>query len=301
MSEVSVGHSVVTTINKRYGIAYKAIFEIKMVIDDTRSSVPGAFVLATNIWEMAVIPALLNSSDCWIDMPKEAIDKLDKIQNKFYQVLLNCPSTCPKPGLYWFTGGLLMQNRIIEKKLLLLFHLLHLDKDSLAYEVLDEQRKLETCFWNECLGFLRELDIPLHEVEDLSKHQWKSRLREAIRSKNRSDLLTLIEPYKKLNYHELKNEECKTKEYFHDLTLSQAQVAFAIDTKMLRTVKSDFPSNKEYEDDLWRCQQCTRTDSIRHLTRCPFFSDLRINKNLKTNTEDIVEYFQEIIKIRLEF
>ena len=99
----------------------------------------------------------------------------------------------------------------------------------------------------------------------------------------------------------MKNEEFKTKNYFEELTLSEAQVAFAIDTKMLKTVKTHFPSNKEYEDDAWQCQQCTNIDSIRHLTRCPYFADLRIDKDLKTNNEDIVKYFQEVIKIRSEF
>ena len=111
----------------------------------------------------------------------------------------------------------------------------------------------------------------------------------------------MMEPYKKLEVKELQKDEFKAKEYFYELTLSQSQVAFAIDTKMLKTVKSHFPSHKEYEDDLWKCQQCSRTDSIRHLKRCPYFADLRINKNLQSNTTDIVEYFQEVIKIRLDF
>ena len=115
LSDVSVGHSVLSTINKRYGIAHKAIFEIKMIMEDTRSTVPGAFMLANKIWEIAVLPALLYSSDIWIEMPKAAIEKLDKLQNKFYQILLNCPSTCPKPGLYWFTGGMLMTNRVMKE------------------------------------------------------------------------------------------------------------------------------------------------------------------------------------------
>ena len=118
---------------------------------------------AVKIWETAVLPALLNSADCWFDIPKAAMDKLDKLQNTFYQVLLKCPSTCPKPGWYWFTGGLLMSNRIIEKKLNFIFHVAHLSKDSLAFEVLESQRKLEIGMWKEVLQFLRELDIEVRK------------------------------------------------------------------------------------------------------------------------------------------
>ena len=190
-----------------------------MIIEDTRSSVPGAFVVATKIWEMAVLPSVLNSADCWMDIPKAAMEKLDKLQNAFYQVILKCPCTCPKPGLYWYTGGILMSNRIIEKKLNFIFHATHLSKDSLAYQVLETQQKMETGLWNEILLFLRELEIEIYELEDLTKTQWKSRVWDAVLIKNRSDLLKMIEPYKKLDYNKLKNEEFKTKNYFHFLKL----------------------------------------------------------------------------------
>ena len=193
-----------------------------------------------------------------------------------------------------------MSNRIIEKKLKFIYHVAHLSEDSLASEVLKVQQRLELGLWAEILQFMRDLNIEVRELYELTKQQWKSRVKEAIIEKNKSDLLQAIKSYKKLNYNELKDEEFKTRSYFEELTLSEAQVAFAIDTKMLNTVKSHFPSNKEFEDQVWACQNCTRVDSIRHLIRCPFFEDLRVDKDLKTNNEDIVKYFREIIKIRLE-
>ena len=110
----------------------------------------------------------------------------------------------------------------------------------------------------------------------------------------------MMESYSKLNAKLLSEENFEPKPYFHELNLTQARVKFAIDTKMLKTVKSHYPSEKRYEDDMWECEHCSRVDSIRHLMVCPYFEELRVNKNLHSNSEDIVTYFQQIVNIRLE-
>ena len=181
------------------------------------------------------------------------------------------------------------------------FHLVNLDKESLASEVLSSQRRFEfPSLWQEVLGFLRELEISLEELEESSKYEFRKKVKARITKKNEQDLLLWMEPYKKLNSRELSKEEFKTKDYFHELNLGKARTKFAIDTSMLKTVKSNFASDRKYEDDMWQCEQCSRVDSIRHLIRCPFFAELRVDKDLKNNNEDIVEYFQEIVRYRLE-
>ena len=182
-----------------------------------------------------------------------------------------------------------------------LHHLIHLPTNSLAFEVLEIQRKMEIpSLWMEGLKFLLELDIKIEELHELSKQKFKQRVKSAAEEKNRMDLIQMIEPYKKLNYAQLSVEDFGTKRYFQEMNLSQARVMFALDTKMLKTVKSHYPSDRKNEEDLWECQHCSRIDSIRHLIRCPFFEDLRIGKNLNSNEEDIVDYFQQIVNLRIE-
>ena len=299
ISEEGVGDSALKTVSKRCGIAYKAIFEIKAIIEDTRSKVPGAFMTAEMIWKLSVLPALLNSAECWTDLPKQALDKLNRLQETYYQVILNCPVTSPKPGLYWFTGGMMMMNHIIQRKLLFLWHLFHLDGNSLGKEVLETQRRFETGFWTECLAYMMEMDISLEELENTTKMQWKSRVKLATKLKNKNDLLKMMEPYKKLDSRDFHDDEFETKSYFHELTLSQARTKFSIDIQMLKTVKSCYPSQKSNEDELWECSQCCRVDSIRHLYTCPGFSLQRMNKKIWTRVQDLVTYMQEIIEIRM--
>ena len=56
--------------------------------------------------------------------------------------------------------------------------------------------------------------------------------------------------YKKLDYSKHENEEFKMKDYMSSMNLKDARTKFAIDNRMVATIKSDFPSDPEYADKL---------------------------------------------------
>ena len=58
-----VGDLALQTINKRYGVAYKAIIKIKAIVQDVRSSVPGGFLSGLKLWEMAVVQKYTSIED----------------------------------------------------------------------------------------------------------------------------------------------------------------------------------------------------------------------------------------------
>ena len=136
ISNKGLSQCVTETINKRYVKAYKAIYEINIIIQDVRVSVLGAFSTAMMLWEMSVLPALLNSASCWFKLPKAALNKLNKLSQLFLSTVLQAWPKCPAPALYWFTGSILPINKIIEEKVLLLRHMTNLDSTCLAAEVL---------------------------------------------------------------------------------------------------------------------------------------------------------------------
>ena len=295
-----VAQSVVSTINKIYGIAYNTIFEILVKIEDVRSEVPGAFNTALKIWEMAVLPTLLNSAECWMEIPHKALEKLNKLQETFYRVILKAGKCCPIPGLYWFTGGIFMKNKIIMKKLMFLHHLIKLKKTSLVSEILEVQKKMEfPGLWLEAMEHLRNLDINVAELYELNKIQWKGRVKNAVSERNKEKLLQTISSYKKLDANSLKEEDFKTKEYLVKMKLDDARTKFAIDNRMVKTVKSDFASDNKFADEMWECDDCKRIDSIRHIKVCPGYEHLRADKDLKRD-EDLVKYFQEVLITRTE-
>ena len=53
--------SVASTINKRASKVLHSIYEIRAVIDDCRIHVAGGLTAGLDIWEMAVVPYLLNN------------------------------------------------------------------------------------------------------------------------------------------------------------------------------------------------------------------------------------------------
>ena len=142
ISDSGVSHSVLLTVNKRYGIALKSIYEINTIIEDSRSNVTGSFTTALKLWNFGVLPALLNSASTWFKMPAEADKKLSKLSDMFLRTVLRAGRGCPRGALYWFTGSLLPANRIIEMKLQLLSHICRLESSTLASVVLIEQQRL---------------------------------------------------------------------------------------------------------------------------------------------------------------
>ena len=55
----------------------------------------GGLTAGPDIWEMAVIPMILNNSDCWVEMSPKTIMELEKLQLMFYRSLLAVGSGCP--------------------------------------------------------------------------------------------------------------------------------------------------------------------------------------------------------------
>ena len=100
LSKEGVAASALATVVNRFGKANHAIFEIRSIINDCRSNVIEGFCAAVSIWEMSVIPYLLNSAEHWVDLHVKAPDKLNKLQETFYRTLLAVGQGCPTPCLY---------------------------------------------------------------------------------------------------------------------------------------------------------------------------------------------------------
>ena len=83
-----INESIKLTVNERYWRAISAILEIKTVIQDYRSEHIGGLLAGVNIWELAVIPMLLNNSSTWNDVQSETMNKLKDIQNTLLRLSL---------------------------------------------------------------------------------------------------------------------------------------------------------------------------------------------------------------------
>ena len=288
--------SVQATVMKRKGQTISSILETKSVIEDCRANVLGGVTAGIDIWELAILPFLLNNCETWTEILPKTMDTLESIQNLFLRNLLATPRSCPKPSLLWETGGLLMEHRIAKKKLMFFKHLTSLPESSLASEITVTQEALGyPGLVMECKGLIDRYNLP--DIKSLTKLQWKKLVNNSVQEENKNDLLEKIKSYKKLEHNVLSSEKFEAKEYLKTLNLPDARLRFATRSKMTKSVQMNFKGDPKCARNLWKCQDCLTPDTQEHILRCPSYLHLRTNKDMKKD-KDLVDYFRKVISIR---
>ena len=61
-------------------------------------------------------------------------------------------------------------------------------------------------------------------------------------------------------------------------------------------------SDKKFAAELWRCpENCDKIDSIQHIAfACPQYEHLKENRDIENNDIDLVNFFQDVVKLRDE-
>ena len=60
-----------------------AINQIVGMVNDARAGAIGGINVALDVWEMALLPYLLNGAGTWVKMRKSSMEELNKIHNTF--------------------------------------------------------------------------------------------------------------------------------------------------------------------------------------------------------------------------
>ena len=171
-----------------------------------------------------------------------------------------------------------MENRILQNKLLFYHHLLHLDEDTLAYQVANIQQKFGyPGLMSECVKIADELNLPDIRNCEYSKLQWKRLVKQKIHQKNKDDFLNSIKgSYKKLEHESFSDDKFELKSYFKELGMHDARLFFRSRCKMLKSVKMNFKNHPPYLKDQWRCSGCSMVDSQEHLLWYPGYASIRV-------------------------
>ena len=106
--------SVNITIKERIGRIKLAIFETNSIMEDVRMMVVGGVLGAIDIWELALLPSLLNNSENWIKISDEDIKLLEDVQELFLRNVFAVPTSVPKPAACWDTAMMMVKMRIIK-------------------------------------------------------------------------------------------------------------------------------------------------------------------------------------------
>ena len=134
-----LSESVLATVKDREGKVKAAMLESAAIVDDFRSQCIGGFMAAVDIWELAIIPTLLNNAGTWTEMDESTEERLEELQLFYVRLILQVPVSTPKTALRSETGLMSMKHRVEKEKVMLIHFIKSLGKGTLARQVYDQQ------------------------------------------------------------------------------------------------------------------------------------------------------------------
>ena len=301
----TVAGSVAATVAGRLGLASRAVYEIRTVVEDRRSDILGGVSVALKLWEQSVVPMLLYGSCVWFNIPKNTMKNLTDLNNQFLKSTMGVGKYgCPIPSLYLQTATLTMPNRILQSQLLFLHHVGTLPIESLGREVYELQQRNENL--PGIIKSCKEVLIKWNALnfQDYSKYQWRKFVKRQIKSKNSKELVELSRGYKKIKTEEYENCDLQIKDYLLSLNLSDARILFRYECELVQTIHMNFKSHRRYKEENYLCPDCltldppvSHTDSQEALLSCDGNSDLRRGLNLG-NQKHLATYLKAVVSRR---
>ena len=241
--------SAKATVKKSCGKYFSAIMEISSILQDFRIDSVGGIKAGLAIYELALVPSLLNNADTWVDISKETVNRLESMQNTMFRYLIAVLNSTPQPILRFELGHLSMKEKNHIKKLCLLYYLRSLPAESLGNEFYEMQVKYSfPGLISECRKLIKY--YILEDIIDgnvvLSKQVWKKRVKNAVRIKSEELLKKEFNNYSKLKNLDSPKEEFKVKDYVKDMmTIRNARTMFKIRSHMT-DVKFNQKSNQKF-------------------------------------------------------
>ena len=125
-----------------------------------------------------------------------------------------------------------------------------------------------------CLMMLCGINITLHGIYITWHHiMWYS-----VKSENEKVLKEKMEGFSKLEDLIILEEEHGTKDYIKNLSVHEARNMFKHRCKMSRYVKMNYKNDYMYSKKLWKCDECQKMDTEKHILWCNGYSHIRENK-----------------------
>ena len=269
----SLNDCVRLTIKKREAKIRRASFEILNLVKDYRAQRVGGFQTGLVLWESCAIPSLLYNCSTWMEIGNEEIKTLNALQDYFLRLLWGTGPGAPKVALRADTGTRSMESRIWREKIMLVYHVSHLDEGSLAKDMLEEQVA------NNWQGLASEVNDLCHSmnIEDprtteKNRKAFSNLVKERCRWKDEARMKEEMQKMKEKKMRTMVNQNLEMKEYVKKGTLYSARKTWEVRSHML---------DQDQE----------------HLTTCEGYKDLRDEADLNVEKE-LVEFFTRVMERR---
>ena len=194
-----------------------------------------------------------------------------------------------------------MPARIWRQKILLVYHISHLEVGALARDIMDEQVRHG---WPGLTAEVSKLCdmLGLEDARTISqdKLSYTKEVKRACVWRDEDLMKEAMEGKKDKKMRTMYHDNMDMKEYVSTGSLYTARTTWEVRSHMLR-VAGNYPGHMKYAGTGWRCQACTlevREDQ-EHLARCEGYSDFRAGKDLTVESE-LVKFFKSVMARKKE-
>ena len=186
--------------------------------------------------------------------------------------------------------------KILREKLSLGLHIVRLSEDSLARRMWNEQLLYG---WpglsDECGKIAKKLGIEDINTTSLSKIVYRKEATEACHCLNEKRLCEDMAGKRKCD--KILAEGYGRKEYFSIAKPEQVRQYYATRTNML-AIAGNFSKDRRFKRTNWLCR-CGQREEQEHLLRhCLVYDDIRARYHNLDNDDNLVPFFQEVLKKR---
>ena len=299
-----LGECVMATIREREAKVKSACYEAAAIVEDWRSQCIGGFRSALDLFELTILPTLLNNAETWVEMTEEAVNMLEELQLFFVRLVLRVPKSTPKPALKSETGLTSMKLRIWKKKVMMIHHLKNLSDSALAKQVWREQMQQN---WpglaREVSKICDELGIENVNHSQSGRQELKTLVNNACRTRNQSELKEKMDGMSKMEG--LINQDCNAKPYLESKSLNDVRDTFRLRTRVIDGMawvidgirgnfRNMYPGNKG------NCEGCGKElETQAHVVDCAEFADFREGLDMSKES-DMVKFFKGVLERRRE-
>ena len=246
---------------------------------------------ALDLWNLAVVPSLLNNCSTWIGITNKLVDLLEGVQEKYIRLMMEVPMSTPKVALRAETGLRSMKHRIWFEKVNLVLAIRKM-QGGLAKEVYEEQVA------NDWPGLAREVGeiCSTIRVADVNHNMVDKRdIDRAITNHDRNEIVERFGKYKKID-RITEDDPTEPKSYLKKKSLADSRLIFRMRTEMV-DIKDNM--RNKFKGPSVNCDACNMdvAESQVHVMACPGYEDLRVGKDMMMDG-DLVNYFREVLLLR---
>ena len=259
----------------------------------------GGIMAAWEIWEKAMVPSLLSGAGTWMGITSTEIERLDKIQELFWRVMLRVPESCPRIALRAETRMIGMKHRVWQEKLLLVKRIKAQSKESLSRKVFEEQKA------NKWPGLSREvMDIcEAVKLPDINDNEISAGvIKKAVLDHHHDELMDKISNSKKMKSHKDDNFR-EVQGYMKGKSVENCRMAFRIRCEMVEDIRGNYKDKHRRKggETAVLCQECSaeEIETQAHCLECPRWESLKSGLELD-KIEDLVIFFQKLMMERMK-